>query len=125
MESNHPREVEQFEAHLTRAQIAADRAETNSNPEGIDVYTSFEQVRAAGRLPRVPLVVVTAGSSDGWPPGWDAALLDRLRAEQQADLAQMVPGGTQVFASNSGHDVPHQQPEVIVDAIRTVLAQLH
>jgi pimeloyl-ACP methyl ester carboxylesterase len=124
VESNHPREAEQFEAHLTRAQIAADHAETNSNPEGIDVYTSFEQVRATGRLPHVPLVVVTAGRSDGWPPGWDAALFDRLRAEQQADLAHMVPGGKQVVASNSGHDVPDQQPEVVVDAIRTVLAQL-
>lgn len=123
VESNHPREEEEFEAHLTPAQIAADRAQGDANPEGIDLYTSFEQVRAAGRLPRVPLVVVTAGVSEGWPPGWDAELFDQLRAEEQADLAGMVPGGMQVFARNSGHDVPREQPEVIVDSIRTVLSQ--
>jgi len=71
VESNHPDEVEQFQAHLTPAQIAEDRAAVKSNPEGVDVYASFAEVRSAGPLPDVPLVVVTAGISAGWPPGWD------------------------------------------------------
>lgn len=121
VESSHPREAEQFEAHLTPDQIAEDRAATLDNPEGFDPFTSFEEAQAAGELPHVPLVVVTAGISEGWPPGWDAAAFDRLRAEQQADLATLVPGGRQVVAERSTHHVPSQQPEVIVDAVESVL----
>jgi len=122
VESNHPLEADQFEAQLTPDQIAADRAELLANPEGFDPYASFEEVQAAGDLPRVPLVVVTAGISEGWPSDWDAELFDALRAEQQADLATLVPGGRQVTAENSAHHVPGQAPGVIIEAIESVLA---
>ena len=121
IESNHPDEARQFEQHLTRAQIAADRAYTKSNPEGIDIYTSLDQVRESGPLPQVPMVVVTATISEGWPPGWNPKLFDRLRAQQQADLAHQVPGGQQIFAEGSGHEVPADRPDVIVKAINQVL----
>ena len=123
VESSHPREAEQFEAHLTPDQIAEDRAATADNPEGFDPFASFEEVQAAGDLPQVPLVVVTAGISEGWPPGWDAAVFDRLRAEQQAELATLVSGGRQVVAERSTHHVPSQQPEVIVDVVESVLEE--
>jgi pimeloyl-ACP methyl ester carboxylesterase len=122
VESSHPREAEQFEEHLTADQITEDRAATLDNPEGFDPFASFEEVQAAGALPEVPLVVVTAGISEGWPPGWDAELFDRLRAEQQADLATLIPGGRQVVAERSAHHVPSQQPEVIIEAVESVLA---
>ena len=121
VESNHPDEARRFEQPLTRARIAADRADTQSNPEGIDVFTSLDQARRAGPLPQVPLVVVTATISDGWPPGWNPKRFDRLRAQQQADLADQVRGGQQIFAEGSGHDVPADRPDVVVDAINRVL----
>jgi alpha/beta hydrolase fold len=122
VESNHPDEVKQFEAHLTPAQIAKDHQFADSNEEGVDVYASFKEVQKAEPLPDIPLVVVTAGRSEGWPPGWDPDVFDRLRAEQQADLANMVPNGQQVIARHSTHEVPLQQPLVVVKAIQTVLA---
>jgi len=121
VESNHPDEARQFEQHLTQAQIAADRAYLRANPEGIDIYRSFDQARKAGPLPHVPLVVVTATLGEDWPPSWDAKLFDRLRAQQQADLAHQVPGGQQLFAQGSGHDVPSDRPDVVVKAINNVL----
>ena len=124
VESNHPDEVEQVEAHLTPEQIAEDRQMASQNSEGIDLFTSFDQVQAEPELPSVPLVVVTAGRTDGWPPGWDAQLFDRLRSEQQADLAARVPDSRQVFAKDSGHEVPAQQPDVVVDAINAVLGDV-
>ncbi len=124
VESNHPDEAEEFESHLTPAQIAEDRAATLENPEGFDPFASFEEAQAAGPLPDVPLVVVTAGISAGWPPDWDAALFDSLRAQQQSDLATLIPGGRQIFAPNSGHHVPSEAPEVVVDAIQSVLAEV-
>jgi hypothetical protein len=47
-----------------------------------------------------------------------------LRASQQKDLAGLVPDGTQVVAKQSGHEVPSTAPEVVVNAIETVLAKV-
>jgi len=121
VESNSPNEVEQFEQHLTPEQIETDRAVALDNPEHIDVYAGFEEVQAAGALPNVPLVVITAGLTEGWPPGWDPGVFDALRAAQQAELAALTDMGTQVIADRSHHDVPSQQPEIIVTAIGDVL----
>ena len=120
VESNHPREDETFEAHLAQ-QIRQDREFALANPEGMDPHRSAVQVIAAGAMPHVPLVVVSAGVSDGWPPGWDAELFDRLRANLQRDLAGSIPGGRQVIAGNSRHAVPAEAPQVVVQAIGSIL----
>jgi dienelactone hydrolase len=122
VESNHPREAEQFEEHLTPEQIAEDRAVALDNPEGVDVYAAFAEAQESGPLPDVPLVVITAGLSEGWPPGWDAETFDALRAAQQADLVMLTSQGSQVIAEESGHHVPSQQPDVVVEAVQRVLA---
>ena len=122
VESNHPDELDVFQSHLTPAQVAEDRDAMQANPEGADLPASFEQVQAADGLPEVPLVVVTGGRAEPWPPGWDAKLFDRLRADQQRQLAELVPGGEQVIADLAGHDVPNEQPDVVIAAIESVLA---
>jgi len=121
VESNHPDEADQFNRHLTADQIEKDRAEVNANTERLDVFASYKEAQESGGVPEVPLVVVTATESAGWPPGWDPKLFDRLRAMQQKDLAASVPGAKQVIAEGSGHIVPHDQPEIVVSAISTVL----
>lgn len=121
VESNHPLEAEQFAEHLTPAQIAEDRAAALGNPEHLDVFAGFNELQAAGPLPNVPLVVITAGISEGWPPGWDAETFDALRAAQQADLVTFTDKGSQVVAETSGHHVPSQEPETIVAAVERVL----
>ena len=124
VESNHPDEVDQFEAELTPAQIKQDREEVNANPEGIDLYASFKQVQAAPGVPDRPLVVITAGKPEGWPPGWDASVFNRLRAAQQKDLVSLSSDGTQVIAKQSAHQVPASDPQIIVKGIETVLAKI-
>ena len=121
VESNHPMEAAQFEEHLTPAQIEEDRAGVLGNPEQMDVFAGLDEVQAAGSLPNVPLVVVTAGIAEGWPPGWDAATFDALRSAQQADLATFTGNGSQVIAETSGHHVPSQEPETIVATVEQVL----
>jgi pimeloyl-ACP methyl ester carboxylesterase len=124
VESNHPDEQDEFEKHLTPEQIDEDRTAANANSEGVDVFASLEEAQGAGALPDVPLVVVTATAAIDWPPGWDPKVFNGLRAQQQRDLATSVPGGTQVMADKSGHDVPHDQPEIVVSAISKVLDAL-
>ncbi len=125
VESNHPDEVDDFWEHLTPAQIEEDRAFMADNPEGIDLEASFEQAQAAVDLPQVPLVVVTAGISEGWPEEWgDPAVFDDIRAGHQKDLATRVTGGVQVIAESSTHHVPSQEPDVVIEAVEQVLDQL-
>jgi pimeloyl-ACP methyl ester carboxylesterase len=123
IESNHPEEAEQFEEQLTATQIEEEREYVQSNPEGVDFYGSLDEVQAAGSLPDVPLVVVTATVSEGWPPDWDSELFDRLRSEQQKDLASRVPGGRQILAEGSSHHVPSQRPDIVIEAIESVLGE--
>jgi pimeloyl-ACP methyl ester carboxylesterase len=123
VESNHPDEDDQFDAHLTSSQIARDHRAIKANPEGVDILASLEQAQEAPPLPDVPLVVVTAGQPVAWPPGWNPRLFDKLRAQQQESLTALVSDGTQVIAKFSGHDVPTEQPATVVDAIETVLAK--
>ena len=92
------------------------------NSEELDPYASFEEAQAAGDLPDVPMIVITAGRSEGWPPDWDPETFDALRAAQQADLVTCVTNGCQLTAEDSAHQVPSQQPEIIVTAVESVLS---
>lgn len=121
VESNHPLEASQFAEHLTPAQVESDREAALGNPESLDVFAGMDEAADAGPLPDVPLVVVTAGISEGWPPDWDAETFDALRAAQQADLATFSSHGSQVIAESSAHHVPSQEPGTIVRAIEQVL----
>ena len=121
VESLHPREFAVTEKHLTRRQIEEDHASALDNTEGMDPFASVEEIASAGPLPAVPLVVVSAGILEPWPPGWDSKLFDRLRDELQQDLARSVPNGRRVIAEHSRHDVPREQPDVIVEAVNSVL----
>jgi pimeloyl-ACP methyl ester carboxylesterase len=126
IESNHPDESDQFYAHLTAAQIAEDRKYANQNSEGIKIFTSLRQTQAAiGGFPDVPVVVVTAGHSDSdtWPPGWNPRLFDRLRARQQQDLTTLGSTGSQIVATHSGHDVPNEEPAIVIRAVKQVLRE--
>ena len=121
VESLHPEEIPVFEEHLTRRQIEEDRASALGNPEGMDPFASVAEIAKAGPLPAVPLVVISAGIAAEWPPGYDAQLFDRLRDELQKDLARSVPDGRRVIAEHSGHEVPREEPDVVVQAVTSVL----
>jgi pimeloyl-ACP methyl ester carboxylesterase len=67
------------------------------------------------------LVVLAHGRPDPTPPGWPAEAVERLWQQLQRELAQLVSGGRLVVATDSGHDLPHEQPELILDAIGDVV----
>ena len=100
VESNHPDEVEQFEAELTPAQIKADRQAANANEEGVDIFASFEQVQAAPGAFRGtdPLVGRHRREAEDWPTwvGY-AEVFNRLRAAEQK------PSGRPRLGRTAGH----------------------
>jgi pimeloyl-ACP methyl ester carboxylesterase len=93
------------------------------DPERVDIWTSERQTRQALRrspLRPMPLVVLAHGRPED--PG--AAFVEqdeRLWRQLQRELAHLVPGGRLVIATNSGHDIQHQQPELVLDAIGDVV----
>jgi pimeloyl-ACP methyl ester carboxylesterase len=93
------------------------------DPERVDIWTSERQTRVALRrspLRPMPLVVLARGRPED--PG--AAFVEqdeRLWRQLQRELAHLVPGGRLVIATNSGHDIQHQQPELVLEAIGDVV----
>lgn len=81
---------------------------------------SGAQVAAAGPLPPVPLVVVTRDPAHGAP---DAAVEARWQEGQRA-LAAASPVGEWRTAEGSGHEIHRDRPDVVIDAVRRVLARM-
>jgi pimeloyl-ACP methyl ester carboxylesterase len=92
------------------------------DPEGIDSWTSERQTRKALRrspLRPMPLVVLAHGRPDPNVPFPEQE--ERLLQQLQRELAQLVPGGRLVIATESGHIIQDDQPELVLDAIRDVV----
>ena len=93
--------------------------------ESLGWEESASQVRQTRRVLDIPLVVVTRGRWDGLRglPEDKQLQMKRAWGEMQADLVTLSPQGTQVVAVNSDHYVHLGQPDVVIDAIRTVVAK--
>jgi pimeloyl-ACP methyl ester carboxylesterase len=93
------------------------------DPERVDIWTSERQTRQALRrspLRPMPLVVLAHGHPED--PGAPFVEQDeRLWRQLQRELVHLVPGGRLVVATISGHDIQHQQPELVLDAIGDVV----
>jgi hypothetical protein len=45
--------------------------------------------------------------------------------DMQKDLVKLNASGTQMIAEGSGHLVPLEKPEIVVDAIQSVIADVY
>lgn len=102
----------------------ADTADPQEQPEGLDFEASAAQVRDLGGLGDLPLGVVTAGrgvcdAGAGGPA--DVAGVDRAWQDLQKDLAKLSSNSIQVIAENSGHMIPTEQPEAVIEVIQQVM----
>jgi pimeloyl-ACP methyl ester carboxylesterase len=95
------------------------------DPEQIDMQTSLAQTRAAltaAPLRPMPLFVLTHGHPD--QPESSARLGaadERLWRHLQNEIAALVPHSKHAIATRSGHDIHHQQPQLVIGAIRRVV----
>jgi len=83
------------------------------------------------RLLSLPLIVLTrvVPQDADLPPElraklppdfpWDA--IETVWQELQAELAALVPGARQVIATESGHYIQVEQPELVIEAVRQVV----
>ena len=81
---------------------------------------------AASPLPPMPLAVLAHGKPFAVPDdaqGFTAAELEALHAGGDIeDLATLVPNARFTVATESGHDIHQDQPELVIEAIRQVVA---
>jgi len=88
------------------------------------IQTSAEQARAGGNISEKPLVVLTAGKNSD--PTLRSGLSERdLEAYQrtwvydlQMRLARLSTRGERIIVPDSGHDIPSERPDTIVNAVR-------
>lgn len=87
----------------------------------------FDIVRALRRpLGDIPVVVISRGKVVGTEAGIPTGSEDAVHAAwltMQDDLLTISTNSTLRVAENSGHDVHAEQPQLVIDAIRTVLAE--
>jgi hypothetical protein len=94
--------------------------------ESLNVDAALDQMlraKAAHPLrPTLPLVVLSAGLPQQLPPGSpDQATLQRAAVRAQDELARILPYARHIIARNSGHYIQTAQPELVIDAARSVL----
>jgi pimeloyl-ACP methyl ester carboxylesterase len=70
-------------------------------------------VGSLAALPAVPLVVISSGQ------------LPANRIDEHRELARLSPDGRHVVAAGSGHWIPFDEPDIVVAAIRDVIARAH
>ena len=94
----------------------------NDNPFEIEELAWLRAERAKSEHPYgdMPLVVVTRGLTDQGSPDTSASAEERRK--EHADLARLSRNGRQMFATRSGHHVQLDEPELVIQTIREVLA---
>ena len=121
------------ETWLTPTQWAAYRQLLRQRPAELADYRDLEtvafaasaaQMREAAPLRSLPLVVLTRvrpfDLPPDLPPGFSGDALERAWAAGQAALVALVPGARHVIATESGHAIQLDQPELVIAAIRQV-----
>lgn len=92
--------------------------------ESDGLFETLEQVRHSGPLGDLPLTVITANGPVWWPdmPGHvNPAKFRKMWLDLQQDLTKRSTNSRQVFADQSGHFIPFDQPDLVTNAVRRLI----
>ena len=97
----------------------------SSNFEAMDIPAVVEQVRETDGFGDIPITVLTAGKftvlNPGLPPDLETALAN-LFTEEQSRLAKLSTKGIQIIIPDTGHNMPRENPQAVVDAIMQMIS---
>jgi len=85
----------------------------------------MREAAVATPLPPLPLAVLAHGQPFALPEdaqGFTSAELESFLSAANEDLATLVPSARYFVASESGHDIHQDQPELVSEAVRQVVA---
>ncbi|MEP6658808.1 MAG: alpha/beta hydrolase [Acidimicrobiales bacterium] len=112
-----------YRDHLTPEELKADEIDLaaarleNFWPEIEASDESAAQVKQAGPLPAVPVIVLTAGGV----PGQSEA--DSFWRTTHSNLAAQVPNGRQQIIDDADHELFRTHQQTVLDAVASVAAQ--
>lgn len=84
---------------------------------------SARQVREAGRLRDMPLVVLTRGRRV-WPHTDHGDALEATWMQLQDELAHLLPDTVHLIAEDSGHSIHMDEPGMVISAINTMMNRM-
>lgn len=88
---------------------------SNYYREAITFDESRSQVKHSEPFPAVPLIVLTATKQHG------SEQQEELWQKWQHGIAQLSPKSIQIYAWGSGHYIQKQQPQLVIDAIYSMI----
>lgn len=91
-------------------------------PEQIDLKGMNVELAKAPWRADIPLVVLTKADTTGAEPSYESARA-KVWLELQSELATRSPRSEHIVAPNSGHYVQRDEPALVIDAIRRVVAK--
>lgn len=130
---------EQFAAWRATAVVPdADLAEY-PGIERLDEDAVMSEIRGAPAIRPMPLTVLSADrpyapiwqqmiDSGALPPGTPpdlGAVVDEAQRASQDYQATLSPNAVHLTETNSGHDIPLENPQLVIDAIRNMLLMSH
>lgn len=97
--------------------------------EQIDLKASGDQVRArraaaethGPQFGAMPLIVISHGKPIAGVPPLYSPIVESIWSDMQLDLLNLSTNSRQVIAEQSGHDVPADQPQLVIDATREIV----
>jgi len=112
---------------ITRDREALLQAPIPSTFGALDLITSAEQVRQAGSLGDLPLIVISQDPKpDDWR-GFDPMIGQQLATailKVQADLATLSSQGVFMVAKTSEHFISMHDPQIIIDALAQMVEKI-
>jgi pimeloyl-ACP methyl ester carboxylesterase len=132
--------VDAYKRLMTRTQYADSTVFFPRFLPGFPGYSRYErpsvepsaaemrQAQDDAPLRRMPLLVLSHAPNDpnpfGFPPSYPIRALNQAFNASQTRLVALVPGARHVIARRSGHDIQLDQPELVIDAIRSALERV-
>jgi pimeloyl-ACP methyl ester carboxylesterase len=104
------------------------RLASDPDNEVIDFPATYDEIRAAGPLPDVPLLILSHGQAPTaacCPSGWPIAEQEQLWQELEKNMANLTAQGQERTVPDSGHMIHQARPELVVAAIEELVDQLH
>lgn len=125
VDATHPDQVERWRGHtgiVQRFTWSTMQALSSKNA-GIKFFDeNAREIKEAGPFPDIPLTVITAGIAP--PTLLTSSEVTEIHRSNQRELTALSPQGKQIIAEKSGHLIPMDQPELVIQAIDDLVSQI-
>ncbi len=102
---------------LVREQMNRWRTRRTLAHEFLGFRDSAAELRGAQRLAQIPVIVLSRGKRVAAPDEKRAVTIEHLWMEMQTELAGESPYAAHIVATNSGHQIHLDQPDLVAYAI--------